>query len=230
MGLALEVGILADLDLNDPEGAAHFGQSFECLNKYLEATGLPRHDEPRDCDVWSGDMYGYSGLHYLRRTAAYLDSSGRLPAPGNDSSADDPVLDAYFNTVLDLKPSVMRRLFEKRRSFSRRFDHLIVHSDAEGFYLPAALPEVLVVPAEYQIPGSMVGSAPRLLDELDRLAQALEIPDHLDSTSDALWEAADSQGEGSSLWQQYGIESFSCVVLREACRHSLRTGAAIVFT
>jgi hypothetical protein len=230
MGLALEVGILADLDLNDSEAATEFTQHFEKLNTHLASLGIPQHFEPRDCDVWSGEMYGYTGLHYLRRTAAHLDSTGYLPGPGDDSSAGDPVLEAYFNDVLNVKPSILRRMFEKRRSFRRRFDHVIVHSDAEGFYLPVDFSEVLILPGAGIVPGSMVGSVPRLLDELDRLGQALQIPEALISTSDELWEAADSQGEGDSLWQQYGIESFSCVVLREACRHSLRTGAAIVFT
>jgi hypothetical protein len=75
----------------------------------------------------------------------------------------------------------------------------------------------------------MIGSAPRLLGELDRLATALGIPDTLTSKSEELWEASDSQGEGDAAWQRYGIESYSCVVLREGCRHAIQTGAALVF-
>lgn len=75
----------------------------------------------------------------------------------------------------------------------------------------------------------MLGSTPRLLAELERLAGELGVPEHLHSQSEELWEAADSQGEGDTRWERYGIESYSCVVLRGACRKSLALGAAIVF-
>src|SRR5688572_505740 len=67
MGLSLEVGILADLKEHDPEGAQQFREEFETLNRFLASEGLPPHHEPESCEVWSGDMWGYSGLHYLRR-------------------------------------------------------------------------------------------------------------------------------------------------------------------
>ena len=47
--------------------------------------------------------------------------------------------------------------------------------------------------------------------------------------SEALWEAAEAQGEGAATWSRYAIETFSCVALREACKTSLETGAAIVY-
>lgn len=80
-----------------------------------------------------------------------------------------------------------------------------------------------------KLPGGMLGSTPRLLAELERLAVELGVPDSLHSQSEELWEAADAQGEGEARWERYGIESYSCVVLREACRKSLESGAAIVF-
>jgi hypothetical protein len=81
MGLALEGGILADLRENDEEGYEHFRSQLDALNQVLQQADLPAHREPEDCDVWSGDMFGYSGLHYLHRVAAYLDSTGRRPSP-----------------------------------------------------------------------------------------------------------------------------------------------------
>ena len=42
-------------------------------------------------------------------------------------------------------------------------------------------------------------------------------------------EGADSQGDGTELWERYGIESFCCVALREGCRASMAAGAALVF-
>jgi hypothetical protein len=229
MGLALEVGILADLGENDPEGAEAFQSYFARLNEHLLALGMKPHDEPTKCEVWSGEMYGYSGLHYLRRLAAHIDSTGKLPSPGDDSSSHDPLLEAYFSEITGGAPPFLGRLFRKRPTFKRHFDHLIVHSDAEGFYLPAEFTDVILAPQAAGIPGGMVGSVPCLLAELNRLALALEIPDELDSASDELWEAPDSQGEGDLTWQRYGVESFSCVTLREGCRHAMKTGAALVF-
>lgn len=229
MGLALSVGILADLEANDEEGAVFFRQAFERLNAHLTVLGLPAHVEPVSCESWGGEMHGYSGLHYLRRIAAHFDCSGTLPPPGGKSSSGDPTLEAYFAQAVESSPSLMGKLFGKRPRFNRSFDHLILHSDAEGFYLPLDFAEVIFPPQAAEIPGGMVGSAPRLLAELDRLASALGIPDTLTSTSDELWDAADFQGDGEGRWQRYGVESFTCVTLREGCRHALRVGAALVF-
>jgi hypothetical protein len=229
MGLALEVGILADLRENDEEGYEYFRSQFEVLNSYLHQLNIPAHAEPEDCDVWSCEMFGYSGLHYLRRVAAHLDTNGRLPPPGDDDSSKDPVLAGYYQAAEGAKASFMSRLLG-RQKIQRKFDHLVLHSDAEGFYLPIEFQDVIFPDESLEIAGGMVGSSYQLLKECKRIAAALEIPDDLDETSDALWEAADSQGEGSLKWERYGIESFSCVCLMRGCRKSIETGASLVFT
>jgi hypothetical protein len=228
VGLSLSVGIVADLKANDPEGAEDFDEYFSFVGLLLKEAGLPQHVEPVECEVWDADMFGYSGLHYLRRIAAHMDAGLPLPPPGDDKSSDDPLLVAYFADVLGQKSGLVQRLFNRQPRFARSFDHLIVHSDAEGFYLPQDFPRVLFAD-DNKLPGGMLGSAPRLLAELERLAEVLGVPESLHFQSEELWEAADSQGEGDALWERYGIESYSCVVLREACRRSLASGAAIVF-
>jgi hypothetical protein len=230
MGLALEVGILADLRENDEEGYEYFKSQLDALNRYLKQANIPVHTEPEDCEVWSGDMPWYSGLHYLRRLAAHLDSTGRLPSPGDDNSSNDPVLEQYYQAADGANASFMSRLLGKRKNFQRSFDHLILHSDAEGFYLPIEFPNVLFPDQSLKIAGGMVGSSFKLLKECEGIAAVLEIPADLDETSDALWEALDSQGEGSLKWERYGIESFSCVSLMRGCMKSIETGAALVFT
>jgi hypothetical protein len=230
MGLALEVGILADLKENDFEGHNAFALCFANVNTLLAQRGLPAHVEPEDVSPWSADMYGYSGLHYLRRLAAYADSGIELPGPGTQDSSEDARLKAYFNQVIGKREGVIKTLFAKPPKFKREFDHLIVHSDAEGFYLPIDFPDVLFAADDRKVPGGMVGSVPRLLAECRRLSRILGIPPEITKDSDELWEAADSQGEGECLWQQYGVESFTCVALLEACAVSLKTGAAIAFT
>ena len=88
----------------------------------------------------------------------------------------------------------------------------------------------VIFPAEnLKIPGAMIGSVPRLQEECRALARLLEIPDGLDTESDAVLEAAENPAAFSARWQRYGVESFSCLRLLAACEASLKTGAAIVF-
>src|SRR5262245_44899537 len=114
MGLSLEVGILTDLKENDQEGAEHFREEFRTLNRYLESEDLPPHDEPESCEVWSCDMWGYTGLHYLRRIAAHLDLSGRLPPPGDENSSKDSILEQYFRLVDGGASSFLSRIFGRQ--------------------------------------------------------------------------------------------------------------------
>jgi len=230
MGLNLEVGMLADLRENDEEGFEYHRVALEQLSSFLVDRGLPAHHEPLDCEVWSGDMIGYSGLHDVRRIAAYLDAGKPLPSPSSKNSAQDPCLEAYYASVVRGSPSMLARLFGRSPRFRHQFDHLIVHSDAEGYYLPTDFDEVLFPPADLEVPGGMVGSAQRLLAELDRIANALEIPPTLSDSSEELWEAADSPVMTGKVWQRYGRESYGCVVLREGCRRAITSGAALVFT
>jgi hypothetical protein len=230
MGLDLQVGILADLGEADAEGCEDFAGAFARLRSYLVSLGLSPHEEPRGGDTWSAQMLGYSGLHHVRRIAAYLDCRRPLPKPAAKDDPDDPCLAAYYAATDGRQPGMLKRLFGSAPRFQRRFDHLIDHSDAEGFYLPIDFPRVLLPPDELEIPGSMVGSVPRLLAELEQVAHALEIPESLTAESDELWAAADEPRSTGELWRRYGRETFGCVVLREGCRKSLATGAALVFT
>lgn len=213
MGLSIEVGSLSSLIENDEEGYESFKQDLSNVNTCLAEAGLPLHTEPEDCETWGCDMFGYSGLHYLRRLAVHLDATEKLPeTPGDENSADDPLLESYYESLP-----------------TSGFNHLLQHSDAEGFYLPIDFTEVLFPDEELEIPGGMVGSSIRLLAECQRIAQALGIPAELDESSDELWEAADAQGESDILWRRFGIESYTCVCLMCACKKSIETGAAVVF-
>ena len=134
MGLALEVGVLVDLEDNDPEAFEDQVAVFERLNGYLKSRGLPAHDEPVHCEAWSADMLGYSGHHELRRLAAYLDCGADLPAPAQLDGAEDECLANYYAALEDRGLGWLRRFFGPKRSFRREFDHLINHSDAEGLW------------------------------------------------------------------------------------------------
>jgi hypothetical protein len=228
MGLAVEVGYLADMLANDEEGADSFREDLTRLNEFLASVNLPPHREPEKCEIISFDMYGYSGIHYLRRVAAYLDLRGNLPPPGGENASKDEVMEEYYQFAGQKELGFFSKLF-RRPQRPRTFDHLLLHSDAEGFYLPQDFQSVLYPPDSCQIPGGMIGSSVRLLDECKRLAAAIQVPLDLNPEAEEVWEACDSQGQGDQQWQRYGIESFICLRLFNACNSSLRQKAAIVF-
>lgn len=230
MGLAIEVGLLARMLSDDEEGAVWVREELGKLSPYLESCGLRAHTEPESCPSFSAELYGYSGLHSLRRVAAYLELRGKLPEPGTQDAAQDSVLAEYFALLEKPALSVFSRLFA-RKPKARSFDHLIFHSDAEGFYLPQDFEAVLFSPPELKIPGGMIGSSQRLAVETARLATALELPLSLDPESDEVFAAVEAQGEGEgeARWQRYGVESFTCLQLHQAAQHSIAQGAALFF-
>jgi hypothetical protein len=231
MGLSLRVGLLADLAERHPDRVDALAGDFDALNRALAAAGAPTYREPRHLSRqlrWSADMFGYSGLHYLRRVAAHLDLRGTLPPPGDKNVANDPVLLEYYGA--GAKPGLLRRFFGTRPSRrSRTFDHLILHSDAEGFYAPVDFPQVIFSSGAHKLVGDMLGSAVRLRDECTRLAAALGLPPGLDAEDDQLLDAATAQGTRAG-WHRYGIEAFSCVRLLEGATHALAARAALAFT
>jgi len=224
MGLSVSVGILAELAGRDAEGYEYHQRQFAHLNQALLAEGQSSHEEP---DVpsggapWSCAMWGYSGLHYLRRIAAYLWADQPLPPPGTEDDVRDPMRDPFVDRATSLVYSP---------THPSAASHLIWHSDAQGYYLPRALPEVLFPASEFKVPGGMIGSAVALQEECARLANALEIPEGLDPEAPDVWEAASQQGYPSaSRWRMYGIETFTCLRLLRACEIARESGCAIVF-
>ncbi len=223
MGLDITVGFLVDLAEHDPEEVDDVRADFAVVNEVLADNGLPTYEEPvaAEWEPFAVQMYGYSGLHYLRRIAAHLAAGRPLPPPGDDDASDDEVLAAYYGE------RGFRRLFRRGPSyeFDGRFEHLIKHSDAEGFYVPVEFGAVIY---DDRIVGTMLGSSHALAHECAELARTLGIPD-LDPESEELWDAADEPGAGPEQWQRYGIESFTCARLLAAARLSVERGAAVVF-
>jgi hypothetical protein len=225
MGLAVEVGALKSLVENDPEGAEWFRNQVDVMNQVLRDAELPEHVEPTNgaIEVVSYELFGYSGLHYLRRVAVHLAATGRLPRPGNEEAPSDPLLARAY---VDLDRPAKKGWF-RRGGLADRFRHLLDHSDAEGFYVPVDFDPVLRAPPEI---GERVGSSQALVRELQELSEALQIPPDLDPEATELWDAAVHQGSGPTTWQQYGIESFTCHRLLRAARQSVATRALLIFT
>lgn len=224
MGLALCVGVPSEIRESDPEYVAYFEEQVETVNGVLESFGLPPHEEPFDLEderTFECEMVGYDGLHYLRRLAAHLALGKELPPPGDEDAAGDPVLKDYYR-IFDAS-------FARGDAAGMPFQHLIVHGDAEGYYLPAEFEDVLIPDASLEIAGGMLGSSHALLRECRELARALELPEDLSLEDEAVWQAVENQGEGGAKWQQYGVESYTCLALIKACEASVETGAAVVF-
>ncbi|MGW8390588.1 hypothetical protein [Pseudoduganella sp. HUAS MS19] len=187
---------------------------YEPLSKALVEAGLPPHTEPDSEgaeEFFSCQMWGYSGVHYLRRIAAYVGLGKEVPGPGGDNPASDPVLEEYYD---HLAPG---------------FEHLVMHSDAEGFYVPLDFEDVIYPSEELGVAGGIVGSSVRLLSECKRLAAWLELPLDLDPESEEVWDAANSPETHGPKWKRYGKESFACIRLIRAAEASIDSGAAIVF-
>jgi hypothetical protein len=224
LGLAICVGVPSEIRESDPEYVEYFEQQLEAINGVLEPFGLPPHREPFDVEderTFECDMIGYSGLHYLRRLAAHLALGRELPPPGDDGAASDPVLTDYYK-IFDTS-------FARGEATGIAFQHLIVHGDAEGYYLPVEFDDVILPEASLEIAGGNLGSSHALLRECRELAQALELPADLSFEDEAVWQAVETQGEGEAKWERYAVESYTCLALIKACEVSVETGAAVVF-
>lgn len=246
MGLSLWVGLLADetgaepaflpevLRRNERLRQAMLGlglcsaqyrkarNRFTRLSACLRANGVKSYLEPfhlPEASSFSCQMWGYSGLHHLRRFAAYIALERPMYAPARAlPQEDDETVQKYYSIAGDGTRSDLP------------FQHLMLHSDADGFYAPANFTRIIQPgPRDHKLLGGPIGSANSLLVECEALATALQLPLTLDPESEEVWAAADQPGTGEVKWQQFGIESFSCVRLAHACKRAIETGAAVVF-
>lgn len=212
MGLAVDVGTLADALKNDPEDAELFHEEMAVINKALEENDIPPHVEPTKlpelisrCELIS---YPYAFLHYLRRFyARATDDPNWVPTPvreGEDPSADK-IVDKQSN------------LFES---------HLLCHSDAEGYYLPIDFEDV-VVDDDEEICGGLACSSYRLMEELVSIAPKLGIELSNGELSDAAAKKINEESttEDSPFW----IEKIVWLSLFEAARLSIEHKTAIRF-
>jgi len=233
VGLDISVGMLADLLINDEEGGEWLRGEIDRLNELLEGVHLERHVDPEETDSLSISTYGYSGLHHLRRCAAHLQYSGTLPS--GFSRDEEPATDALY--LRYAREFNLENAGAPPGTFAfssdRCFDHLIMHSDAEGYYVPQDFEQVLIAsPAMY----AWIGSSPALKREFERLASALELPAALLADSEdlafeeAIVMATNEQPLlGSAPWQRHPVAAMLCAKLHNVATHSIRTGALVVF-
>ena len=242
MGLDIAVGWLAQAAREeDPETFAELCETYVSLNEILLENRLAAHSEPLDiaeADVFEAQMWGDGGLHSVRRLGAYWALKGRLPTTEElqVEASEDPVLNELYavHDAHGYQPKPKRRAldFVTANLPKPRYQHLLCHSDCEGFYVPQSFDLILfdeVVPPRTSI-GGMVGSSVRLLEECRELASVIELPPGIDPDAEGLWEAANSPVAGGAVWQAYGVEAFCLARLIHGCERSLRLGAVLVFT
>jgi hypothetical protein len=211
MGLNMVVGVLVDAD---EEYAEMVRTDFTAIGELLQRAGAGRWAEPDTIQDAEFGMWGYSGLHTVRRLAVHLGASGRLPESLVEArhATDDALLTKAYAVLPSNPPGP--------------FDHLIYHSDCEGYYVPVGFDRVIV---DERAPGGYLGSSVRLLEETRRIAQALGLPDDLDPDSEEVFEATSAETPATEGWQRYGIEAYVCLQLLRAAELSIATGSAIAF-
>ena len=214
MGLTVGIGVLAYLLENDQEGASSLEEGFAAANLLLEAEGLPIHSEPRTFKTpvsrASIRSFPYSFIHYLRRAYAHRSANQSWMAHPIDHNVD-PAADPLVDDELAMLCS-----------------HLICHSDAEGFYLPIDFSDVLFAdPEDSSLPGGMLGSSYRLLEELEVVAPALGI-----RLNDGRLPHDEAERIDELACSGEGIyrELCSWLALYEAARLSIELKTAIVFS
>ncbi|MDX2817545.1 hypothetical protein PV410_34290 [Streptomyces sp. PA03-5A] len=213
MGLNIMVGVLVDAE---DDYAEMVRADFAVIGELLERSGARQWTEPDPVVAEDAEfeMWGYSGLHTVRRLAVHLAAAGCLPEPLDQAqrASDDPLLNKFYEALPGDPPGP--------------FDHLIHHSDCEGYYVPVDFSHVIV---DKKAPGGYLGSSVRLLAETRRLAEALGLPEDLDPHSEEVFEVADAEEPATEGWQRYGVESYVCLQLLQAAKLSIATGAAIAF-
>lgn len=241
MGLDITVGVLSDLLANDLEGADHVRQEFQATAEAMTAAGLAPHREPADADVWSASGYGYTGLHALREVAGLIWLGKPIPLDRIITGQDTPAADALFNAALAAATGQLRPRGLLDRLLGRSpvaeplppFIHLVMHSDAQGYYVPTdfAVPVIPAAIAEDMAHLWPLGSVQQLAAELATIAAVLELPADPPSADDVLerYLEQDSRPAQVAPWQAQPVATYSLLLLRAACDWSQRTGAAIYF-
>jgi hypothetical protein len=211
MGLAISLGVLA-ADDPDPESIEWRRENFRHVNRILAAHGLPPHVEPECLPVmpYRGQLrsFPYSWLHYLRRAIAFARQAPDqfCPVPDGENPAEDERIDRELSLFMD--------------------SHVICHSDCEGFYVPIDFPEPLYDDRDTGLPGGILGSSYRALQEVIQAAPLLGIFLENDSLTDADAKSIAVEPDGSHL---YWLERKVWLTMFEAFRHSIEYRCAVAF-
>jgi hypothetical protein len=237
MGLTIGVGWHSrDKQELDADEFDDFSEPYRVLSRELVGAGLPPHVEPVDFpepEIFEAEMIGYGGLHYIRRLAAYWVLTEKLPSPDieYEHAIQDPMIERLYdklakNDYRSRPQGLWDRITGKHEEL---FAHLMLHSDAEGFYVPTEFEDVIFEQGTDTGLGGMIGSSQKLLQECEILAKLIELPPDIDCEDETLWDVSEDPEPEGPLWHQYGKEAFGLARLITACRVSIRNKAVVVF-
>lgn len=205
MGLGVAVGMRSELE-GDPEGLASFEAQLAVVNLLLQEHGHPVHQEgvmPEGAQSRAMcDSFPYGFIHHLRHAYAWARQRPGESLPG----------------IERLGPAENARL---EHELGRLESHLLVHSDAEGLYVPVDFDEPLCDP---RLPGGMLGSTVRLKRELMTIAPLLGVTVVAGELDDGAMAGLDVEDD-----DPHHREKTVFATLWEACRLSLAHRVAIVF-
>lgn len=204
MGLA--VALAAEYDADDAK--AWLDRALGGLDAPLRGAGVEPWREPDEYGPIGRSRamctsFPYSFLHYLRRVYARVKQD---PAWKATPCEGDPTQDAAV----------------ERESYMFE-DHLLCHSDCEGFYLPVDFREPVFGDT---VLGGIVGSSVRLFDEVCACAPALGI----ELVDGVLSDAEAARVNDLAVEGELEREHTVWIALYEAARLSIAHRTAIVFT
>ncbi|WP_455200652.1 hypothetical protein [Kaarinaea lacus] len=217
MSVVLSVGFLDEMRRCDEEGYKHYTKVFEDIYSILEKNQKPRYKEPKYIEGggWWAQVNPSDGIAYLQRLAAHLWWKESLPEPAmftEDSPLNDPAID--YELELSFTES------DSANSKGQNFQHLICHSPM-GFWLPV---KYKMVVWENK---TSYGSSINLKKECEWIAQWLDLPLDIPLDNEELQDACSNPGKYQDGWKRFGIESYNCLLLHEACSRSIKLNSAI---
>jgi hypothetical protein len=212
VSLTVSVGYLAALlQWDDPEPARAFRRELETINEMLEQLELPAIREPTGWEErWNPravqNSLPTSGLQDLRRfhAARFTGLEGSPPFRGEDLAIVEDRVEFLSDTLEN---------------------HLICHSDTDGYYVPVDFEMPLFAPEHMVSGGGIIGSSVRLKQELVWLAPYLDIQLHGDELTNAELERV----RHTSRDDPFRMEKIVWLALFEHARVSLDTGCVMVF-
>lgn len=241
MTVGLTVGVLADLDENDPEGVDMIQTDFAAINKMLQDFDLPSHHEPSQCEVTFNDGFPHTWINALCEVAGLVAVGRSIPMNqvilGEYTPYANDLFDAllpYF-TGLEYEKVLENPTLLKGGGLPGMppFVQLLSHNRFEGYYIPvdAAVPLMPLSVEEGKNVAWPVGSAQRLRSELLLLAAALKIPkpESFDLRQVDPFLHGDPPPDPVHLWQAQPLATLVLIDHLNACNQSLKTGAAISY-
>jgi hypothetical protein len=216
VGLTAEYGYLSYRRDND-EAVERFRGDLAAVHAILAAEGLRRtlrrlRSDPTPTAVPSTRSPGHGCTAFggcILLVLQHEQDTDWLPDPAGEDFPDR-----------ETDPAIAEELWWSR-------SHLIVHSDEKGWYVPIDFRYPLYGNDTDKVPGGILGSSVRLLDELRSIAPSLRITlDRGGGLDDAAASSLNAVDDNDPWWR----EKCAWFHLFEPARLSIELGTAVVFT